>query len=83
VQQLQFSSKGRPTVREHTNFFFQDQPVYVGDLVEFIQNGQKEISEVKKKIDGYYLNRQEVDLEDYQIVRVIDMSGKGADGRYV
>jgi hypothetical protein len=49
VKQLQFSNKGRPTVREHTDFFFQGQPVYVGDLVEFMQNSQKEIGEVKKK----------------------------------
>jgi hypothetical protein len=71
--------------REHTNLYFREQPIYLGDIVEW-QNGRyKEISEVRKKEHGYYISNMETDLSDYmdKIIRVINMGGRGADGRYI
>jgi hypothetical protein len=68
-------------LREFTGHLFREQRVYVGDIVEHQKGRYRELGEVQKR-DGAYLVGGKP-LAELEIVRVINMSGAGADGRYV
>jgi hypothetical protein len=79
MQNLQYNNQDKR--REFTGHTFGEQRIYVGDLVDFMKGGFKEIGEVTKWDTGYYVRGKP--LESLEIVRVIDMSGINANGRYV
>jgi hypothetical protein len=80
MQNLDFGSQNNH-FREFTGCLFEGQRVYAGDLVEYRKDGQKEIGEVRKRDEAYLVGGKS--LEELEILRVIDMGGAGADGRYI
>jgi hypothetical protein len=79
MQKLDFGNQKKQ--REFTGHLFKEQRIYVGDLVKYRKNKYWEIGEVQKR-NGVYLVGGKP-LEDLEIIRVLDMSGIGVDGRYV
>jgi hypothetical protein len=81
MQNLNFNNKDKQGLREFTGHLFREHQVYVGDLVEYRKDGQKEIGEVRRRDNAYLVHGKP--LEKLEIVRVINMGGMGLDGRYV
>jgi hypothetical protein len=81
MQNLEFSNQDKQRIREFTGCLFEGKRIYVGDIVEYRKGNYKELGEVRRKNDGYLAG--EKPLEGLEIVRVINMGGIGADGRYV
>jgi hypothetical protein len=80
MQNLQFSNDDKQRLREFTGHAFGEQRIHVGDLVDFMKGGFKEIGEVTRGDGGYHVGGKP--LEGLEIVRVIDMGGINANGRY-
>jgi hypothetical protein len=81
MKNMEFSSQDKQRLREFTGHLFGEQRVYVGDIVEYREGKYKELGEVQKRGGGYFLGGQPI--EALEIVRVINMGGIRADGRYV
>jgi hypothetical protein len=81
MQNLDFSVRDKQRIREFTGHFFEGKRIYAGDIVEYRKGNCKELGEVRKGDVRYLAGGKP--LETLEIVRVINMGGIGADGRYV
>jgi hypothetical protein len=81
MQNLEFSNQDKRRIREFTGHLFEGKRIYAGDIVEYRKGSYKELEEVRRKDDEYLVGGKP--LEGLEIVRVINMGGRGVDGRYV
>jgi hypothetical protein len=81
MRNLLIGVKDKQQLREYTGHIFEEQRIYVGDLLDYVKGRFREIGEVTRQDTGYYAGGKP--LDELDIVRVINMGGAGTDGKYV
>jgi hypothetical protein len=81
MQNLEFSNQDKWRIRKFTGHLFEGKRIYAGDIIEYRKGNYKELGEVQKKHIGYLVGAKP--FEGLEIIRVINMGGAGAGGRYV